>query len=64
VVFAMIRASDNTGNLTGELWRLGDATGLHERHKYGRCAQAENYCGCQLTSQITGFIRLNYLSQR
>lgn len=31
VAFAMIRASGNAGNLTGEPLRLGDATGLRER---------------------------------
>lgn len=61
--FAMIRASGNAGNMAGEPWRLGDSTGLCERDKYGCCAQAGNYCGCQLTLQITGFIRLYYLSQ-
>lgn len=29
--FAMIRASGNAGNMTGEPWRLGDSTGLCER---------------------------------
>lgn len=31
VMFAMIRAHGNAGNLAGELHRLGDAMGLWER---------------------------------
>lgn len=33
MVFAMIRAHGNAGNLAGELYGLGDATGLWERQQ-------------------------------